>query len=160
MANLSESAEWYEGIYQLERTDPVEGGINGVSNRPLRELASRTRWLRAHIASTHYVSQHLTATDTLSLDVSQASEFIITLSAITCALTFSGALSEDNITQQITLVLTQGTGVNKVVWPDNVRWQHDHIPVLSYTEGNTDVVTLVTWDNGVSWLGFYSGTGF
>ncbi len=48
MANLSENnAEGYnweeEGIYQLEVTDPVEGGANGVANRQAQELALRTR---------------------------------------------------------------------------------------------------------------------
>lgn len=160
MAYLSETAQWPEGIYQIERSDPVEGGINGISNRPLRELANRTAWLRQHIASTHYISQRLTATDTLALDVSRASEFIITLTAGTCDLTLTGALAEADTAQQITLVLTQGAGVNKIRWPEAVRWQHGHTPVLSYTQGKTDVVTLVTYDNGRTWLGFYSGTGF
>lgn len=40
----AEAYNWDEaGIYQLEETDPVQGGLEGISNRPLRELAIRTR---------------------------------------------------------------------------------------------------------------------
>lgn len=160
MASLNESGGWVDGIYQIERSDPVEGGANGLSNRPLRELAARTRWLRERLASTNYIAETLVAKHDLALNVSQASEFIITLTENTCALTLSGALPEGGTAQQITLVMTQGTGVNKVKWPDHVRWQHGHTPVLSYTQHKTDVVTLITYDNGKSWFGFYSGAGY
>lgn len=45
MANLSEMSRWEVGIYQWETSDPVQGGPNGIDNRPTRELANRTRWL-------------------------------------------------------------------------------------------------------------------
>jgi hypothetical protein len=52
MADLSESSEFPEGIYQIETTDPVIGGAPnvatraGLSNIPHQLLANRTRWLR------------------------------------------------------------------------------------------------------------------
>ncbi|GBO47328.1 SGNH/GDSL hydrolase family protein [Pectobacterium versatile] len=45
MANLPESPQWTEGVYQIERNDPVGGGPNGAANKPLKDLANRTRWL-------------------------------------------------------------------------------------------------------------------
>lgn len=45
MANLTETSRWEAGIYQWETSDPVQGGPNGIDNRPTRELANRTRWL-------------------------------------------------------------------------------------------------------------------
>ena len=45
MANLNEMSRWEAGIYQWETSDPVQGGPNGIDNRPTRELANRTRWL-------------------------------------------------------------------------------------------------------------------
>ena len=45
MANLSEMSRWEAGIYQWETSDPVQGGPNGIDNRPTWELANRTRWL-------------------------------------------------------------------------------------------------------------------
>lgn len=46
MANLQETGVWEEGIYQLETSDPVMGGADGVDNKPLRQLANRTRYLK------------------------------------------------------------------------------------------------------------------
>ena len=46
MSNLNESAEWVNGIYQIERTDPVEGGPDGVSNRQAGQLGNRTAFLK------------------------------------------------------------------------------------------------------------------
>ena len=50
MANLPEESRYDDGVYQLELTDPVVGGPNGVSNAPLRNRATRTRWLKDQIA--------------------------------------------------------------------------------------------------------------
>jgi hypothetical protein len=49
MAHVTESATYEAGIYQLETTDPVEGGANGVSNVQARQLASRTKWLKERV---------------------------------------------------------------------------------------------------------------
>ncbi|MDG0801948.1 tail fiber protein [Pectobacterium polaris] len=46
MANLSENPQWVDGIYQIETSDPVVGGPEGVSNRQAKELASRTSYLK------------------------------------------------------------------------------------------------------------------
>ncbi|MDR6408499.1 UNVERIFIED_ORG: hypothetical protein ABIC62_001889 [Burkholderia sp. 1595] len=47
MADLVEIAQWEEGVYQLETSDPVMGGPDGVDNRQAKQLANRTRYLRA-----------------------------------------------------------------------------------------------------------------
>ncbi|MBE5226698.1 hypothetical protein IG611_15240 [Pectobacterium sp. A535-S3-A17] len=45
MANLPESPNWTDGVYQIERNDPVGGGPDGAANKPLKDLTNRTRWL-------------------------------------------------------------------------------------------------------------------
>lgn len=45
MANLPESAQWADSVYQIERNDPVGGGPDGAANKPLKDLTNRTRWL-------------------------------------------------------------------------------------------------------------------
>ena len=50
MANVKENATWENGIYQLETTDPVLGGENGIDNLQARQLANRTQWLKTEIA--------------------------------------------------------------------------------------------------------------
>lgn len=45
MADLPESPTWEGGVYQIESTDSVEGGVNGTSNTQAKQLANRTRYL-------------------------------------------------------------------------------------------------------------------
>ncbi|WP_142375799.1 hypothetical protein [Klebsiella quasipneumoniae] len=46
MAYLPETPEWTDGVYQLEKSDPVRGGVDGPANRPLIDLLKRTAWLK------------------------------------------------------------------------------------------------------------------
>ena len=46
MAYLPELPEWTAGVYQLEKSDPVRGGVDGPANRPLIDLLKRTAWLK------------------------------------------------------------------------------------------------------------------
>lgn len=53
MANLTENTQnpvWSAGIYQIETSDPVLGGANGIANRQAKELAARTQWLKTELA--------------------------------------------------------------------------------------------------------------
>ena len=49
MANVKEDKIWEEGIYQLEVTDPVVGGIDGISNKQAKQLANRTSYLKEQL---------------------------------------------------------------------------------------------------------------
>ena len=55
MSNLIETAIWEPGIYQLETSDPVMGGANGIDNLQAKQLAARTNFLKnadaAHLAA-------------------------------------------------------------------------------------------------------------
>lgn len=48
----AEAYNWDEaGVYQLEESDPVQGGADGIANRQARELATRTRNLNLRVTS-------------------------------------------------------------------------------------------------------------
>lgn len=49
MANLPETPQWEDGIYQIEVSDPVLGGPDGISNRQGKQLASRTLYLKQQV---------------------------------------------------------------------------------------------------------------
>lgn len=51
MADLPESQEWAPGVYQLETSDPVLGGPDGISNQQAKQLANRTSWLKKKVES-------------------------------------------------------------------------------------------------------------
>lgn len=63
MANQPETAVYDAGVYQLEVTDPVQGGVGGVSNAPLLSLAKRTAYLKAHVDALETASAGLATTN-------------------------------------------------------------------------------------------------
>lgn len=73
MADLAETETYEAGIYQLEITDPVIGGPDGIDNLQAKQLANRTNWLKAKIDSLLGLSVIHTAT--LKASPSDADEF-------------------------------------------------------------------------------------
>ena len=49
MAALPEKDEWSPEVYQIETSDPVLGGPDGIDNLQAKQLSNRTRWLRNQI---------------------------------------------------------------------------------------------------------------
>jgi hypothetical protein len=71
MATLPETASWETGIYQLEVTDPVQGGEDGIDNLQAKQLASRTAYLKQRVeaalsltASSGYLSMAIVSGNT------------------------------------------------------------------------------------------------
>lgn len=79
MANLVETARWEAGIYQFETSDPVMGGPNGIDNRPTRELANRTLWLKTELAkAVESIGSNKTAADNaLALKVDKTTQIMV-----------------------------------------------------------------------------------
>lgn len=76
-----------------------------------------------------------------------------------CAFTIPKPSINSTMVKQITLNLIQGTGANKVAWPNNVKWSNGRPPVLSFTPGASDMVTLLYAGSAVGWIGFFSAGG-
>jgi hypothetical protein len=51
MAYLPEEADWEDGIYQLEISDPVLGGEGGIANLQATQLGNRTAYLKQQVDS-------------------------------------------------------------------------------------------------------------
>lgn len=51
MANVTETSNYDEGVYQLETTDPLEGGPLGTLNKAAKNLANRTKWLKDNLTA-------------------------------------------------------------------------------------------------------------
>ncbi|DAB40807.1 MAG TPA: hypothetical protein CFH81_00425 [Sulfurovum sp. UBA12169] len=81
MATIAETEQWEDGIYQLETTDPVEGGTNGIDNTPHKHLANRTLWLKAQIEA---LAQSLSIVDANTLQGKTVSDIqTLIINAIT-----------------------------------------------------------------------------
>ncbi len=64
MANLPETPQWEEGVYQIEVSDPVLGGPDGITNRPIKQLASRTLYLKQQVEKGGSdLAKHIAAVD-------------------------------------------------------------------------------------------------
>lgn len=108
MANLTESATWEAGVYQLETTDPVVGGPNGVSNTQPKQLANRTAYLKAQLEQTQQDLANLSA----GVD-DQAQNALV--AAFEQALSLGG-VNAKGLADLRARVLSQGTIVLKNKW--------------------------------------------
>lgn len=69
MANLTETPNWENGIYQWETTDPAQGGASGIMNTPTKQLANRTSYLKQEVERDRLKTLNGTDTD-IELDAS------------------------------------------------------------------------------------------
>lgn len=93
-----------------------------------------------------------------TIDVSAVNVVDLTLSA-NCTLTMSGSTAGS--AYSVTLIIRQdGTGSRLVTWPSGTKWAGGAAPTLSTAAGAVDVVSLLTVDNGATWLGFICGKAF
>ena len=120
MANLKETAQWEEGIYQWETTDPVLGGENGIDNKPTRQLANRTAWLKQELEAAQQTQRNrlitagagLTGGGNLSADCSIALATPSTLSGSTANWAGNGTVGHTHELAQATATLA---GVVKLI---------------------------------------------
>lgn len=105
MATIQENKvtpEWVDDLYQIEMTDPVTGGSDGVANRQAKQLAQRTQWLRKEVEAskkkldsvadrkaTGEVHGQVTLTDTLK-NLSNLESVVPTPSAVLNAIEEAG----------------------------------------------------------------------
>lgn len=108
MANVQESSVWEGGIYQIETTDPVLGGPDGISNLQAKQLANRTVYLKGRVDQTDGELQNL------HQGIDDAAQNAI-ISAIAQALSGVG-VNRKGIADLRKRVLSQGLVVLKNKW--------------------------------------------
>lgn len=107
MANITENTQspaWSDGIYQIETSDPVLGGANGIANRQAKELAARTQWLKTELAK---------AVSSIGTNKSSADSAIATKANNTLTLTAGNGLTGGgNLSANRTLTLGTPSSIN------------------------------------------------
>jgi len=102
----------------------------------------------------------VTAASTTTIDCSVANNFTVSLAASITTLSFTNVPSSGR-NYSVSLFLRQdATGGKTVTWPGTVRWPGGSAPVLTSTANKTDVISLVTYDGGTTWLAFVAGQNF
>lgn len=101
----------------------------------------------------------LRAESDLTIPVNDAGFFNVTLNGPSCLIRLDAflALSGAKTARKVDLMLTQGSGANRVQWANTIRWAYGRPPLLSFERGYSDMVSLMTLDNGNTWIGHFSG---
>lgn len=96
MANVTETSTFDAGIYQIETTDPVEGGALGIANYQAKGLANRTKWLYDQLIPLNkgYV---------IIPDIVPSSGISLSQSGFASAVTFSSGTMDDETFVLITM---------------------------------------------------------
>jgi len=97
---------------------------------------------------------------TLTLDLSAAQVFTVSLNANVTTLTISNTPATASRSIGFTLILTADGTARTVTWGAAVLWPAGTSPTLTSTNGKKDVFSLVTTDGGTTWLAFAGGQNF
>lgn len=131
---------------------------NDVGTYSKAQIDTKDAALQANIDTKVTITQDLltinNVEDTLELDMSDGKRvFKATLTAAVTQLSVINASGSNLNSQTITMLLTQGTGANKISWPSNVKWSYGREPVLTFTQNSIDVIQFLTVDGGSTWYG-------
>lgn len=130
-----------------------EGSTKFVQNATANDVVLKTY---SETASTT-----TTSSGTQAIDLSGGLTHTITLNNSITTFSFTNVPGTSGDAVGVTLILVQGTGGNKTItWPSGYKWQGGLAPTLSSTEGDIDIVTFLTIDDGTVWYGSTVGLDF
>ena len=140
MANITENTQspaWSNGIYQIETSDPVLGGANGIANRQAKELAARTQWLKTELAK---------AVSSIGTNKSSADSAIATKANNTVTLTAGNGLTGGgNLTANRTFALGTPSSITASTTNSVTADSHTH----AIDKASTSVAGIVQLYNGL-----------
>ena len=89
---------------------------------------------------------------TLDLVIETQTAQVFTLAAADTVLTVTADVSPSVVMIALLFITQDDVGIRTITWPANFRWQGGFSPSLSTAAGATDVVQIMTYDGGVTWL--------
>ena len=92
----------------------------------------------------------------LTLDLSSATLFSVSLNAAITTFTFSNAPTSPKAASFTLQFIADGTA-RAVAWPASIKWVGGTVPTLTSTLNKIDTFTFLTHNGGVTWFGFVSG---
>jgi cytoskeletal protein CcmA (bactofilin family) len=96
----------------------------------------------------------------LTLDLSTAQMFTVSLNANITTLTISNTPATANRSIGFTLIFTADGTARTVTWGAAVKWANNDPPALTSTNGKKDILSFVSPDGGTNWYGFIGGLNF
>jgi hypothetical protein len=156
--------------------DPSGGTLSGASDVALSNPAtgqflaystSVSKWQNNSLSGTaalatsgglESLSTNFTATGAVTLDLSQANCFRITLTG-NVTLTFSGATNNKACSFSLH-VKQDGTGSRTLTFPASVQWPGGTAPTASTAAGAYDIWVFETITGGTTWFGAQVGKAY
>jgi hypothetical protein len=154
MANIIESNQWSEAIYEIATTDDVIGGADGISNIQATQLAARSNFLKEHVS---VLETHVGNLETGVTSAGQAIK-LTTARNISISGDATGRATFDGTTD-ITIILTQkDSGIKagnyrQVTVDTKGRVTDGRNPTTLAEYGITDDVALQSWVLGLDYAG-------
>jgi len=138
----------------------------GNSGRYLTSDGTNTSWANPFGSTVSFgarydeLSTSVTAGASTTIDCSLGNNFVLSMAASITTLTLSNVPASGRVFG-LTLYVTQdATGSRTITWPAAVKWPSGTAPTLTTTANKIDVLSLITYDGGTSWLGFVAGQNF
>ena len=138
---------------------PTSATITGTS-LPTSHTPSTSYGLSGVAVRSEQMATTTTMGGTVILSCYETMVHKVTLGANITSLIFIGVDQAPGRAVSITLILIQdATGGRTITWPASFKWPNGVAPTLITTPNAINVVTLMTYDHGTTWLGFLSGAG-
>lgn len=102
----------------------------------------------------------ITAGANTNIDCSLGNNFDITLSSSINSLTFSNVPTNRRLFPCTLIFIQDGVGGRTISWPSSFRWSGRSSPLLTTAAGGIDIITMVTYDGGITWLATVAGQNF
>jgi hypothetical protein len=92
----------------------------------------------------------------LTLDLSTAAFFAVSLNANITSITLSNVPSSTYASSFVLVFTADGTA-RTVAWPASFKWPSGTAPTLTSTSTKRDIFGFITMDGGTTWYAFTSG---
>jgi hypothetical protein len=96
-------------------------------------------------------------TNTVILELSAFSYFLINLNSNISSMTFRNPKVAPQITSFVLQLSADGTA-RSVAWPASIRWPGGTAPTITSTANKVDTFAFFSYDSGISYYGFATGT--
>lgn len=97
------------------------------------------------------------SSNALALDLSTGNVFNVSLNANINSISINNVSAVSNTATVFYLIFTMDGTARTVTWPASVSWAQGTSPTLSSENGNKEVFSFLTTDNGSTYLGFAGG---
>ena len=103
-----------------------------------------------------YVNSSTVSTTSLTLDLSTANIFRLTMSSNVTSLTFSNPPASGTAFSFMLYCQQDATGSRTISWPASVKWPNGSTPTMTTTANKIDIFNFFTLDGGTSYIGALS----